>query len=288
MKYDIQYGAKSDMQSNTQADERGGMKPMIIDTHAHYDDEAFDDDRERVLESLEPGGIYRVVNIGASLESSQVSLALAKSHEYIYAAVGIHPEHAQEMAEAKLECLRRMSTEPEVVAWGEIGLDYHYEAPSRNIQKDCFVRQLEAAREMKLPIAVHSRDAAQDTLDIMTANRAGEIGGVVHCYSYGVELAKKYLDMGMYFGIGGVITFKNARKLAEVVEYLPMDAIVLETDCPYMAPAPYRGKRNNSTLLQYVVQRIAQIKNIPQEDVMRITGINAYKLYPKLGECPWT
>lgn len=288
MKYDIQYGAKPDMQSNTQADERGGMKPMIIDTHAHYDDEAFDDDRERVLESLEPGGIYRFVNIGASLESSQASLALAKSHEYIYAAVGIHPEHAQEMTEAELECLRRMSTEPEVVAWGEIGLDYHYEAPSRNIQKDCFARQLEAAREMKLPIAVHSRDAAQDTLDIMTANRAGEIGGVVHCYSYGVELAKKYLDMGMYFGIGGVITFKNARKLAEVVEYLPMDAIVLETDCPYMAPAPYRGKRNNSTLLQYVVQRIAQIKNIPQEDVMRITGINAYKLYPKLGECPWT
>ena len=276
------------MQSNTQADERGGMKPMIIDTHAHYDDEAFDDDRERVLESLEPGGIYRVVNIGASLESSQASLALAKSHEYIYAAVGIHPEHAQEMTEAELECLRRMSTEPKVVAWGEIGLDYHYEAPSRNIQKDCFARQLEAAREMKLPIAVRSRDAAQDTLDIMTANRAGEIGGVVHCYSYGVELAKKYLDMGMYFGIGGVITFKNARKLAEVVEYLPMDAIVLETDCPYMAPAPYRGKRNNSTLLQYVVQRIAQIKNIPQEDVMRITGINAYKLYPKLGECPWT
>ncbi len=261
---------------------------MIIDTHAHYDDEAFDDDRERVLESLEPGGIYRVVNIGAGLESSQASLALAKSYEYIYAAVGIHPEHAQEMTEAELECLRKMSTEPEVVAWGEIGLDYHYEAPSRNIQKDCFVRQLEAAREMKLPVAVHSRDAAQDTLDIMTANRAGEIGGVVHCYSYGVELAKKYLDMGMYFGIGGVITFKNARKLAEVVEYLPMDAIVLETDCPYMAPAPYRGKRNNSTLLQYVVQRIAQIKNIPQEDVMRITGINAYKLYPKLGECPWT
>lgn len=288
MKSDIQYGAKPDMQSNTQADERGGMKPMIIDTHAHYDDEAFDDDRERVLESLEPGGIYRVVNIGASLESSQASLALAKSHEHIYAAVGIHPEHAQEMTEAELECLRKMSTEPEVVAWGEIGLDYHYEAPSRNIQKDCFVRQLETAREMKLPVAVHSRDAAQDTLDIMTANRAGEIEGVVHCYSYGVELAKKYLDMGMYFGIGGVITFKNARRLAEVVEYLPMDAIVLETDCPYMAPTPYRGKRNNSTLLQYVVQRIAQIKNIPQEDVMRITGINAYKLYPKLGECPWT
>ncbi len=284
MQTDIQYGAKPDMQSHTQADERGGMKPMIIDTHAHYDDEAFDDDRERVLESLEPGGIYRAVNIGASLESSQASLALAKSHENIYAAVGIHPEHAQEMTEAELECLRKMSTEPEVVAWGEIGLDYHYEAPSRNIQKDCFVRQLETAREMKLPVAVHSRDAAQDTLDIMTANRAGEIGGVVHCYSYGVELAKKYLDMGMYFGIGGVITFKNARKLAEVVEYLPMDAIVLETDCPYMAPTPYRGRRNNSTLLQYVVQRIAQIKNIPQEDVMRITGINAYKLYPKLGE----
>ena len=264
------------------------MKPMIVDTHAHYDDAAFDTDREDVLAALETDGIYRAVNIGASIESSQTSLKLAQTHENIYAAVGVHPEHVESLTQEALTELKALSAHPKVVAWGEIGLDYYYEDPPRDIQKHWFEIQIEAAREAGLPIVVHSRDAAQDTLDIMTAHRAGEIGGVVHCYSYGVELARKYLDMGMYFGIGGVLTFKNARRLVEVVEYLPMDAIVLETDCPYMAPTPYRGQRNRSALLTYVAERIAQLKNIDTDEVMRLTAINAYKLYPRLGECPWT
>ena len=264
------------------------MKPMIIDTHAHYDDPAFDEDREDVLDALEADGIYRAVNVGASPETTRSSLALARRYENIYASVGAHPESAARLTQEDITEMIRLSADPKVVAWGEVGLDYYYEDPPREIQKVWFERQLEAAREAELPVIIHSRDAARDTLDIMTSQRAGELGGVVHCYSYSVEYAGKYLDMGMFFGIGGVLTFKNARKLAEVVEYLPMDAIVLETDCPYMAPTPFRGKRNRSALLPYVVQRLAQLKGVSEEEVMRITCINAYKLYPKLGECPWT
>ena len=264
------------------------MKPMIIDTHAHYDDPAFDGDREDVLAALETDGIYRAVNVGASPETSRSSLTLAQTHDNVYASVGAHPESAARLTEADIAEMMQLSTDPKVVAWGEIGLDYYYEDPPRDIQKVWFERQLEAAREVELPVIIHSRDAAQDTLDIMTSHRAGEMGGVVHCYSYGTELAKKYLDMGMFFGIGGVLTFKNARKLVEVVEYLPMDAIVLETDCPYMAPTPHRGERNRSALIPYVVQKMAQLKGVSEEEVMRITCMNAYKLYPKLGECPWT
>ena len=258
-------------------------REWMIDTHAHYDDEAFDGDREVLIESLNKNRILRVVNIGASIETSQNSIALAKKYPHIYAAVGVHPSETEELDEEKFEQLSHLADEEKVVAIGEIGLDYYWPEPSKEIQKKWFERQMELAREKKLPIVIHSRDAAKDTLDMMVAKRAGEIGGVVHCYSYGVELAREYLKMGFFFGIGGVSTFKNAKKLKEVIAYLPMESIVLETDAPYLSPVPNRGKRNSSLNIPYIVEEIARIRGIQAEEVVQRTFENAHRLYPKLG-----
>lgn len=255
---------------------------MIIDTHAHYDDKAFEEDRAEVLESMAGEGIGRIVNIGSSLGACKRTIQLMEQYDFIYGALGIHPTDSGELTEGDIEWLKEQSALEKCVAVGEIGLDYYWDEPDREIQKKWFVRQLELAKEVKLPVVIHSRDAAQDTVDIMKAEQAQEIGGVVHCYSYSRELAKTFLDMGFYFGIGGVVTFNNGRKLKEVVEYLPMDRIVLETDSPYLAPVPFRGKRNDSRKLSYVVEQIANIKGIPPEEVQQTTTQNAYNLYPKL------
>ncbi len=251
----------------------------IFDTHAHYDDEAFDEDREELLTSLPQRGIGKVVNIGASLDSCKKTVELMQKYDYIYGAIGVHPGETAELNEENFLWLKEQCLKEKCVAVGEIGLDYYWKEPEPEIQKKWFVRQMELARQLSLPIIVHSRDAAKDTVDIMTAQRAGEIGGVVHCYSYTKETAKTFLDMGFYFGIGGVITFKNSKKLKETVEYIPMESIVLETDCPYLAPEPYRGKRNSSLNLPYVVSELAQIKGVSEEEVRRITWENAHKLY---------
>ena len=255
---------------------------MIIDTHAHYDDKAFEEDRAEVLESMAGEGIGRIVNIGSSLGACKRTIQLMEQYDFIYGALGIHPTDSGELTESDIEWLKEQSALEKCVAVGEIGLDYYWDEPDREIQKKWFVRQLELAKEVKLPVVIHSRDAAQDTVDIMKAEQAQEIGGVVHCYSYSRELAKTFLDMGFYFGIGGVVTFNNGRKLKEVVEYLPMDRIVLETDSPYLAPVPFRGKRNDSHKLSYVVEQIANIKGISLEEVQQTTTQNAYNLYPKL------
>lgn len=255
---------------------------MIIDTHAHYDDKAFEEDRAEVLESMAGEGIGRIVNIGSSLGACKRTIQLMEQYDFIYGALGIHPTDSGELTEGDIEWLKEQSALEKCVAVGEIGLDYYWDEPDREIQKKWFVRQLELAKEVKLPVVIHSRDAAQDTVDIMKAEQAQEIGGVVHCYSYSRELARTFLDMGFYFGIGGVVTFNNGRKLKEVVEYLPMDRIVLETDSPYLAPVPFRGKRNDSRKLSYVVEQIANIKGISLEEVQQTTTQNAYNLYPKL------
>ena len=255
---------------------------MIIDTHSHYDDKAFEEDRTEVLESMAGEGIGRIVNIGSSLGACKRTIQLMEQYDFIYGALGIHPTDSGELTESDIEWLKEQSALEKCVAVGEIGLDYYWDEPDREIQKKWFVRQLELAKEVKLPVVIHSRDAAQDTVDIMKAEQAQEIGGVVHCYSYSRELAKTFLDMGFYFGIGGVVTFNNGRKLKEVVEYLPMERIVLETDCPYLAPVPFRGKRNDSRKLTYVVEQIANIKGISPEEVQQTTTQNAYNLYPKL------
>ena len=251
----------------------------IFDTHAHYDDEAFNEDRDGLLASLPKQGITRIVNVGASLASCRKTIALMDQYDYIYGAIGVHPSESGELNEDNFPSIKEMCRHEKCVAVGEIGLDYYWDEPDREIQKKWFIRQLDLAREIQLPVIVHSRDAAKDTADIMMAEKAGEIGGVVHCYSYTKESAKVFLDMGFYFGIGGVVTFKNAKKLKEAVEYIPMENIVLETDCPYLAPDPNRGKRNSSLNLPYVVTAVAQLKGISEEEVRCMAWNNAMKLY---------
>lgn len=252
---------------------------MIFDTHAHYDDEAFQEDREALLGSLRQNGIEAVVNIGASIQSTKNTLELIKKYPFMYGAVGVHPNETAELNDHLLDWLKHVAAEKKVVAIGEIGLDYYWDEPDHDTQKHWFVRQLGLAREVSLPVVIHSRDAAKDTLDTLKAEHAGELGGVIHCFSYGVEMAREYLNMGFYIGIGGVVTFNNGRKLKEVVEYMPLDRIVLETDCPYLSPVPYRGKRNSSLNLPYVVEAISQIKGVEPEEVIAVTNRNAKKMY---------
>lgn len=260
---------------------------MIFETHAHYDDEAFDEDREELLSGMKAGGIETIVNIAADLKSCKSTLALCEKYPFIYGALGVHPSSAGELTDETFEWIRNTVQENaiqnggKVVAIGEIGLDYYWEKEeaAKENQKKWFEKQIELARELELPMVIHSRDAAKDTADMMKALRTEEIGGIVHCYSYSKELAEEFLKMGFSFGIGGVVTFSNSKKLKEVVEYLPLDAIVLETDCPYLAPVPYRGKRNSSLNLPYVVQEIAQIKRMDAERVIEITRENARRVY---------
>lgn len=252
---------------------------MIFDTHAHYDDKAFEEDRDALLQSLRGQGIESVVNIAASIETTKNTIKLMEEYPFVYGAIGVHPSDCGELTEKDMDWLREKSSTPKVVAIGEIGLDYYWDEPDRSIQKHWFVRQLELAREVKLPVVIHSRDAAKDTLDVMKEQKAEDLGGVIHCFSYGVEMAREYLNMGFYLGIGGVVTFQNAKKLKEVVAYMPLERLVLETDCPYLAPAPNRGKRNSSLNLSYVVEAISQIKGISVQKVIEITNYNAKMMY---------
>lgn len=252
---------------------------MIFDTHAHYDDEQFDEDRDELLASMQACGVEAVTNIGASLATSQNTIELTKKYPFVYGAIGVHPNEVDELNEDGIAWLKENSALPKIVAVGEIGLDYYWDEPGREVQKKWFLRQLELAREVKFPVVIHSRDAAKDTLDIMKSFHAENLGGVIHCFSYTKEMAREYLNMGFYLGIGGVVTFKNAKKLKEVVEYMPMEQMVLETDCPYLSPVPNRGKRNSSLNLPYVVEEVARLKGISADEVIRITNRNAKTMY---------
>ncbi|MCI8726072.1 MAG: TatD family hydrolase [Hungatella sp.] len=252
---------------------------MIFDTHAHYDDEAFEQDRKELLSGLQDAGIEAVVNISANIQGVKHTLELINQYPFIYGAVGVHPSETGELNHTLLNWLEEMARKPKVVAIGEIGLDYHWEEPEKEVQKHWFIRQLDLARRVKLPVVIHSRDAAKDTLDIMKEGKAEETGGVIHCFSYGTDMAREYLNMGFYLGIGGVVTFANAKKLKEVVKYMPMDRLVLETDCPYLSPVPNRGKRNSSLNLPYVVEAVSQLKGILPQEVISVTNENAKKLY---------
>ncbi len=252
---------------------------MIFETHAHYDDEAFDDDRDALLSSMRENNIEYIVNVGSSLASTAKSVELAAKYPFVYAAAGVHPSETQELDEESFLWLHAQCLEKKVVAVGEIGLDYHYDAPARSTQRLWFERQLDLARDIKKPVIIHSRDAAQETFEIMKEKRADEIGGVIHCYSYSVDMAYDYVEMGFYIGIGGVVTFKNSKKLKDVVDAIPLERLVLETDSPYLAPEPNRGKRNSSLNLPYVAQKIAEIKGAAYDEVVEITNRNARKLY---------
>lgn len=255
---------------------------MIFETHAHYDDEAFDQDRDILLASMYDNGIGSIVNVGASLRSTAASIKLAEKYPFVYAAAGIHPNETAELNEESFAWLKQQCLHKKVVAVGEIGLDYYWDEPSHQIQKLWFERQLELAKEIKKPVIIHSRDAAKDTYDIMTAHNADEIGGVIHCYSYSADMAMDYVKMGFYIGIGGVVTFKNGKKMKEVVEAVPIERILLETDSPYLSPEPNRGKRNSSLNIPYVAQKVAEIKRISYDEVVNITEKNARQMYKLL------
>lgn len=257
---------------------------MIFETHAHYDDEAYNDDREEVISSLFSGVIGNIVNVAASMEGCKNSILLSNKYTNMYASVGVHPSECECMTDADIEILRNYCNEEKVVAIGEIGLDYYYEDPGREIQKKWFIEQLILAKEVEKPVIIHSRDAANDTYNILKEYGNNLKNVVIHCFSYEKEMATRFLEMGYYLGIGGVITFKNGRKLREVVENAPLDRLVLETDSPYLAPEPFRGKRNGSENLVYVAETIAQIKNVSVEEVIRITEENAKRLYGLFGK----
>jgi TatD DNase family protein len=251
---------------------------MIFDTHAHYDDEQFNEDRVELLNSMEEQGVGTIVNVSATYNSCRKVIALAKEYPFVYAAVGIHPDEVGSLNEETFAQMKELFKEEKVVAVGEIGLDYYWDNEPREVQKNWFIRQLELARELDLPVLIHSREAAADTMEIMKEHAKG-LSGVIHCYSYSKEMAQEYIKMGFYIGVGGVVTFKNAKKLKEVVENIPLTSIVLETDCPYMAPEPNRGKRNNSAYIRYVAEKIAELKGITYEEVVEQTEKNAREMY---------
>ena len=252
---------------------------MIFDTHAHYDDKQFDDDREELLESMKEQNVGTIINVGASFAGCLRSVELAEKYPFVYAAVGVHPDEVGELDEDKIEWMRQTAKNCEkVVAIGEIGLDYHWDVEPREVQQKWFVRQMELARELGLPISVHSREAAQDTFDLICAHGEG-LSGVIHCYSYSSEMAVEYIKRGYHIGVGGVVTFKNAKKLKETVIEIPLERIVLETDCPYMAPTPHRGERNHSGYIDLVAGAVANLKGLSKEEVIAVTEENARKLF---------
>jgi len=251
---------------------------MLFDTHAHMDDHAFDTDREELLARLPERGIAYLMNPGCSLASSRNASLLSEKYDYIYAAVGSHPDAADEINDAVLEEYRNLcKLNPKIKAIGEIGLDYHYEDIPREIQKKAFRLQLELARELKLPVIVHERDAHEDGMNLVREFR--DVTGVFHCYSGSAEMARQLVDLGWYIGFTGVLTFKNARKAIETAESIPLERIVLETDCPYMAPVPFRGKRNDPGMLFRMAEKLAEIRGMTVEEIHRITTENGKRLY---------
>uniref|UniRef100_UPI001F3E3585 TatD family hydrolase n=1 Tax=Roseburia hominis TaxID=301301 RepID=UPI001F3E3585 len=257
------------------------MHNKIFETHAHYEDVKFDSDREALLASLPKQNIEYVINVGSNLETTKRSIELAKQYDYIFAAVGVHPSDVEELDESSYDVLEKAAKFEKTVAIGEIGLDYYWdkELGVQEKQREWFKRQMLLAKEHNLPVIIHSRDAAEDTMRVMKEVKAEEIPGVIHCYSYSVEMAKEFIKMGYYIGIGGVVTFKNAKKLIEVAAEIPLERILLETDCPYMAPEPHRGERNSSLYIPYVVEKLAEIRNISKEEIISTTNQNARKLF---------
>lgn len=251
---------------------------MIFDTHAHYDSSQFQEDREELLNSMQENGVGTIVNSGASWKSVTEVVELAEKYPFLYAAVGIHPDEVGDLSEERFEFLKKQCQHEKVVAVGEIGLDYYWDNESHEVQKKWFVRQLNLARELDLPVIIHSRDAAEDTLHIMKEYGKG-LRGVIHCFSYSKELAEEYVKMGFHIGVGGVVTFKNGKKLKEIAAAIPLERILLETDCPYLAPEPYRGKRNSSLYIPYIAEEIANLRGITSEEVVAQTEKNGKELF---------
>ena len=248
----------------------------IFDTHAHYDDKAFDEDRYELLDAMPKNNVKYIINQGTDVETSKFSISLAEKYDYVYAAVGIHPEEIYK--EESVGQIKKLTAHKKVVAIGEIGLDYHYDNTNKDAQLKYFIDQLHLANEENLPVVVHSRDAQKDTLDTLKSIKINN-NGVIHCFSGSLESAKEFLKLGFYLGFDGPITFKNAKSALEVLEYIPLDKILIETDAPYLTPTPFRGERNNSMYLTYVINKIAEIKKITSDEIADITMNNAKTLF---------
>lgn len=252
---------------------------MLIDSHAHLDDGRFDKDRDRIIKSLKELGVDLVINPGADLNSSIKAVSLSEKYDNIYAAVGVHPHSAKEMDESTIEILKSFTNREKVIAIGEIGLDYYYDNSPRDIQQKRFKEQLALAKEVNLPVIIHTREASKDTFDILKEAQDGSLKGVMHCFSGSVEMAMEYIKMGFYISLAGPVTFKNARVSKEVAKAIPLDKLMIETDSPYLTPEPYRGKRNEPFYVRYVAGTIAELRGITFEELAKQTSENTKKLF---------
>lgn len=251
---------------------------MLFDTHAHFDDEQFDADRDEVLKSLKSYGVGNIVNIGSSMKTSRTSVALAEKYDFVYATVGVHPSETGELCETDIDELKRLAANPKVRAIGEIGLDYHYpDDVEPSIQKKWFVRQLELAKELNMPVVIHARESKGECLEILKEHKISN--GVVHCFSGSAETAREILKLGMMISFTGVLTFKNAKKAIAACAAVPLDRLMIETDCPYMSPEPHRGRRNFSGYVEFVARKMAEIKGVSYDELVNITERNAKRFY---------
>ncbi len=248
----------------------------IFDTHAHYNDSRFNEDRDDLILSLREKGVSRVINCGCDLKSSLSTVALTEKYDFFYGALGVHPHEAEEATEDDLTAIRELYKKEKVVAVGEIGLDYHYDFSPREKQLEIFERQLALAGELNLPVIIHDREAHEDTMNLLRKYRPK---GVVHCFSGSAEMAKEIVKLGMYIGMGGAVTFKNAKKPVEVIEFLPLEFLLLETDAPYMTPVPFRGQRCDSAHIAYTAEKIAEIKSIAPQEIIDACRENGKKLF---------
>lgn len=254
----------------------------LFDTHAHLNDEAFDADREAVIESLAEYGVVRVIDVACDVRTVDKTIELLEKYPFIYGTAGMHPHDASAMDNALMDRLKQVLSHKKMLALGEIGLDYHYDFSPREVQRKWFAEQLELARELDMPVTLHIREAFGDCMDILKAHKNG-LRGVMHCYSGSVETAYECLDLGLAFSFGGAVTFKNAKKPIEVIEKLPLESILLETDCPYMTPVPYRGRRNDPSFIGLVAEKIAEIRGMSAEELSEITFENANRVF-EMGE----
>lgn len=252
------------------------MNLKVIDTHAHYDDDAFDEDRYELIENMLKNTVDSIITIGCSLERSRTALKIAEKYERVYAAVGIHPEDCESLPPDYTEQISKMCRHEKVVAIGEIGLDYHYDEYNKEAQISCFKKQLELAEKLCLPVVIHSRDATHDTMEILMEYKPK---GVMHCFSGSAETAREILSLGMMISFTGVLTFKNAKKAVEACSVIPMERLMLETDCPYMSPIPHRGERNISSNVYHIAEKVAEIKNLPVNEVIEICNSNAISFF---------
>ena len=252
---------------------------MLIDSHAHLDDRRFNRDRERLIQNFGKDELEMVINIGADLKSSVDSVKLAEEYDNIYAAVGIHPHSAKEIDESTMDILKSFAGREKVVAIGEIGLDYYYDNSPRDIQREWFKKQLDLAKEVDLPVVIHTRDAAQETFDILKEAQDGSLRGVLHCYSGSLEMALEYIKMGFYISIAGPVTFKNSKESKRVATGVPLDKLLIETDSPYLTPEPNRGKRNEPAYVKYVAAEIAELRGISYEELVAATNRNTKELF---------